>query len=145
MVMQCESQLATALDALKKHLSSKSKSEHFNLSAIIPHMQRLNDEIDCFLATRVKSQQARIGIQDPAASNRPANTRPDPALRKTNVDKIPSTSMSPPDGSMSESTDAESDDHSDFEDMDLLDLLQKPDTQSSYTEPTEELLEAMAR
>ena len=145
MVMQCESQLATALDALKKHLSSKTASEHFNLSAIVPHMQRLNDEIDCFLATRVKSQQERIGIQDPDASNRPANTRPDPALRETDVDNIPSTSMSPPDGSMSESTDAESDDHSDFEDMDLLDLLQKPDTQSSYTEPTEELLEAMAR
>ena len=144
-VMQCESQLATALDALKKHLSSKTASEHFNLSAIIPHMQRLNEEIDCFLATRVKCQRKRVGIQDSAASNRTANTRPDPALREANVDEIPTTKMSPPDGSTSESTDAESDDNSDFEDMDLLDLLQKPDTQSSYTEPTKELLEAIAR
>ena len=72
-------------------------------------------------------------------------TRADPALREPNIDEIPTTKMSPPDGSTSESTDAESDDNSDFEDMDLLDLLQKPDTQSSYTEPTEELLEEMAR
>ena len=133
-VVKCENQLKEALSMLKKHLSSASSSECYSLQSIISHMRKLNDEIDCFVATRIRV----IGVEKPD----------DPVCQEANVSEGDTTKMSSADGCLSESTDhtdTDSDDNSDFEDMDLLDLLQKPDTQSSYTEPTEELLEAIAR
>ena len=134
-----------ALSTLKQHLKCGSPNDQFDISPMVSLMCALHNEIEFFLATGIQFRNAPI-VNAPADATREAQ-----ASRSSEVHQSPESAENA-DGEFIDDEDDQSghinssdSDDSEYDDMDLLNLLQKPDAQSTYTKPTEELLEEMAR
>ena len=109
-------------------------------------MCALHNEIEVCLATGIQFQHTPI-VNAPADATSEAQ-----ASSSSEVHQSPESHENA-DGEFIDNEDdqtghinsSDSDDDSEYDDMDLLNLLQKPDAHSTYTKPTEELLEEMAQ